>query len=176
VSNLLLGRVYVLQSIISLYLILGMVLEKIQLASHKIFWISMGRIMQDYPAHSNWRNAVVVVGGYNVWLSLHCTWVDLTSVPLNTSMGRIVTQLHATTVTNLFAKTTIWLLLCSKVLVGQKSFLGNSNWDAELISWQIDFVGVDSMKVESMTIDQLHASENMHGMYDVTSGCTFAAT
>jgi len=26
-----------------------------------------------------------------------------------------------------------------------------------------------------LIIDQLHASESMHGMYDITSGCSFAA-
>jgi len=30
-------------------------------------------------------------------------------------------------------------------------------------------------KLFENAIDQLHASESMHGMYDVTSGCSFAA-
>ena len=42
----------------------------------------MARIVQDYPSHGKWKNAVVVVGGYNVWLNLHCTWVDLTQRPI----------------------------------------------------------------------------------------------
>ena len=29
----------------------------------------MERIVQDYPSHGVWKNAVVVVGGYDVWSS-----------------------------------------------------------------------------------------------------------
>jgi len=38
----------------------------------------------------------------------------------------IVTQLHATTVTKLFAKTTIWFLLCKPCC--------SSYWDADMIT------------------------------------------
>ena len=88
----------------------------------------MGNIVQDYPSHGIWKNAVVVVGGYNVWLNLHCTWVDLTSVPLTTlqvlhSLNLHGKDIHATTVTKLFAKT---FLLCTRLLMAAKSFAKNT--------------------------------------------------
>jgi len=36
-------------------------------------------------------------------------------------------------------------------------------------------VDLQSVGPKCMSIDQLHTRESMHGMYDVTSGCSFAA-
>ena len=67
-----------------------------------MFWMSMGRIVQDYPSYGNWKNAVVVVGGYNIWLNfalhlsrLHKHPIKLLQVMLFwNSMGRLVLQLQ----------------------------------------------------------------------------------